>query len=523
MSDVNNEFAELQELCWAQQVGELSPEAAPRLEELVLRGLDLCDYYISYIGLFAAIEWSATPHGPLPPNEHSAGVVTLVIPKAPLPASHSFYDFFGETTQNAFAYWTQGWPLAYLVATVLFAASLLIGSRVPLSRPVDVAQAPPSPTAPVNRTPGSSQTSSAGPVGKISGLADCQWSSDDAVAGQETVCAGRRLRVEFGLLEITYNTGAKVILQGPAVFETDANGGFLAMGRLTGKLEKTTVTSQPLSPIPGSFTIRTPTAVVTDLGTEFGVEVDQQGHTTSQVFRGSVQVRLAAEEESKSVVVKENEAVRVESDAGQTPSIRRIDAEPRRFARQLAGRRIPIQVFNTGVGVEIEQPDPHWQVTAVSTEPEFQPRPAVVPTTCTWWASSNPQKSQWISLTRRWSLLVPANATYTFRTTFELKENVMPETAVMVGWFLVDDKITGIRLNGRDMRVPEFDIPKSVKQTAPRLELFRKFTVNHGFIAGNNVLDIDVENIDVTGKNSTRSTMGLRVELEGSVREKAGR
>ena len=39
-------------------------------------------------------------------------------------------------------------------------------------------------------------------------------------------------------MEITYDTGAKVILQGPVKYEVEANGGYLAVGKLTGKLEK---------------------------------------------------------------------------------------------------------------------------------------------------------------------------------------------------------------------------------------------------------------------------------------------
>ena len=43
------------------------------------------------------------------------------------------------------------------------------------------------------------------------------------------------------------------------------------------------------------FAVRTPTATVTDLGTEFGVEVDAQGRTESHVFVGAVRVqRMAA-------------------------------------------------------------------------------------------------------------------------------------------------------------------------------------------------------------------------------------
>ncbi|NLF08746.1 MAG: hypothetical protein GX594_12320, partial [Pirellulaceae bacterium] len=45
----------------------------------------------------------------------------------------------------------------------------------------------------------------------------------------------------------------------------------------------------PLSPPPSPlFTVRTPTAIVTDIGTEFGVEVAENEDTTSHVFEGKV-------------------------------------------------------------------------------------------------------------------------------------------------------------------------------------------------------------------------------------------
>ena len=40
--------------------------------------------------------------------------------------------------------------------------------------------------------------------------------------------------LESGMLEITYDSGAKVILQGPALFSADSgNGGLLLCGKLT--------------------------------------------------------------------------------------------------------------------------------------------------------------------------------------------------------------------------------------------------------------------------------------------------
>ena len=44
-----------------------------------------------------------------------------------------------------------------------------------------------------------------------------------------------------------------------------------------------------------SFVIRTPTATVTDLGTEFGVDVSREGVTETHVFVGSVKVAQSSD------------------------------------------------------------------------------------------------------------------------------------------------------------------------------------------------------------------------------------
>ena len=49
---------------------------------------------------------------------------------------------------------------------------------------------------------------------------------------------GDKFALASGLMEITYDTGAKVILQGPVTYEVESNGGYLSVGKLTGKLEK---------------------------------------------------------------------------------------------------------------------------------------------------------------------------------------------------------------------------------------------------------------------------------------------
>ena len=92
---------------------------------------------------------------------------------------------------------------------------------------------------------------------------------------------GARLDIVRGLIEVAYLTGATVIIEGPASFEVSGAGtGTLARGRLTATLNKPRT----------SFAIHTPSAIVTDRGTQFGVEVDEQGATDVRVFQGLVEL-----------------------------------------------------------------------------------------------------------------------------------------------------------------------------------------------------------------------------------------
>ena len=53
------------------------------------------------------------------------------------------------------------------------------------------------------------------------------------------VSLGDKFALASGLMEITYNTGAKVILQGPVTYEVESvAGGYLSVGKLTARLEK---------------------------------------------------------------------------------------------------------------------------------------------------------------------------------------------------------------------------------------------------------------------------------------------
>ena len=64
---------------------------------------------------------------------------------------------------------------------------------------------------------------------------------------------------------------------------------------------------------------------------------------------------------------------------------------------------------------------------------------------------------------------------------------MLPETAVLQGWFLADNKVKAVRLNGRAVSVSEHD-------EYPPFDRFHSFAAESGFVAGNNVLEVDVYN-----------------------------
>ncbi|MCG2684876.1 MAG: FecR domain-containing protein, partial [Planctomycetales bacterium] len=190
-----------------------------------------------------------------------------------------------------------------MVATVIVGAMLLGFWAIKVTHHQHIAEAP-----------SKSVPSDARPefvfVGRITGLVDVKWSDDPRFLppyGFAYVPLGGKYILDAGLMEITYDSGAKIILQGPCTYEVESTaGGYLSLGKLTARVEKRGEgrgargegsESNPQSLIPNPlFSVRTPTAIVTDLGTEFGVEVEADGTCEVHVLKGVVEaVSLGAE------------------------------------------------------------------------------------------------------------------------------------------------------------------------------------------------------------------------------------
>ena len=155
---------------------------------------------------------------------------------------------------------------------------------------------------------------------------------------QSLVSLGDKFALASGLMEITYDTGAKVILQGPVTYEVEsASGGFLSEGKLLGK-----VTGKSAK----GFRIETPTAEVVDLGTEFGVDVAKDGTSEIHVLKGLVQTqfRHSSGQVSQPVQLREGEGRRYQCQSGQ-------DTQPSNLVTAIPLDRAKFQ------GMHIRRPD----------------------------------------------------------------------------------------------------------------------------------------------------------------------
>ncbi len=132
-------------------------------------------------------------------------------------------------------------------------------------------------------------------VGQVTGIIDVRWADvQTATVDRANVPLGRKYALASGLMEITYKTGAKVVLQGPCNFDVNSrDGGFLAAGKLTARVDSAKPQSANHHSLPSPrcplFTIKTPAVTITDLGTEFSVDVRPDRSTVVHVIRGIVE------------------------------------------------------------------------------------------------------------------------------------------------------------------------------------------------------------------------------------------
>ena len=161
----------------------------------------------------------------------------------------------------------------------------------------------------------------------ITGMLDAKWTSEEhSGAYGEPLQEGRLLSLAGGFVQITFECGAKILLQGPADFQIrDDMRAILDTGKIAALCPQRA----------HGFSLRTPSAEVIDLGTEFALQVNELGASEVHVFDGEV-ITQALDSNGELIGdlihVTEQMAVRYEPDSTGVSTIR---FNGRKFRREL--------------------------------------------------------------------------------------------------------------------------------------------------------------------------------------------
>lgn len=159
------------------------------------------------------------------------------------------------------------------------------------------------------------------PFARIVKTADCTW--PEGVTPLEVdsrLGFGENVKLQSGLVKIAFDGRAEVILEGPAEFCIESPmSARLVSGRLSA-----TVTDKG-----HGFTIYGPSMRVLDLGTEFGLCVNEEGKGQVHVFKGEVDVALTRQDGRtvRSQLLTQHKAAAVDSSSGQMVDMRIDPAE----------------------------------------------------------------------------------------------------------------------------------------------------------------------------------------------------
>lgn len=176
-----------------------------------------------------------------------------------------------------------------------------------------------------------------GPVASVSGMRGVTW-KDDGHSTPLTLVTDEVREIESGLIELSLESGTRVLLEGPAGFAvTGANGIRLTHGKLVADVPKGAE----------GFLVDYPDGEIVDLGTEFAANISPDGGPARfGVFRGEIECRPNKIEENAFRLL-EGHAVLLEG--GRAHSIPFDQSE---FVRELPSREFSWSFETTGSGLE---------------------------------------------------------------------------------------------------------------------------------------------------------------------------
>ena len=253
MNLTDAEILELNDLCCGLVDGSLDESQKTRLSQMLETSPAARQFYVRALGLSASLCHYA---GEMQSEEMDA---------VPVPE---------QNVVRAFAWGLGGLAIAASIALVVwFGFSGKTESLVASSAPEEF-------------------------VARVTASKDCVWTGA-VVQPNDSLARGQQIKISNGFVEITFDSGARVVLEGPASFEIDsAWDATLRQGTL----------SATVPPEAVGFTISNPSVEVVDLGTEFTMIAYASGGAEVLVQKGAVEATSRETADEQTIVLRENES-----------------------------------------------------------------------------------------------------------------------------------------------------------------------------------------------------------------------
>ncbi|MFD0893860.1 hypothetical protein KBB96_10585 [Luteolibacter ambystomatis] len=200
---------------------------------------------------------------------------------------------------------------------------------------------------------------------RITGLMGVEWANGQEPDLLGTQGQARRLSIRTGLVELTYASGVRVTLEGPVDYSIiDGTAGSLAVGKLVAYVPKGAE----------GFHVDYAKGRVVDLGTEFAMDVHEDGRTELGVFDGKVQLHVPGQDVR---LLQVNQALMHDDQAEDVVSSIPLDRD--KFVRRMPARDFRWEVKSGGAKqVEFDVTHLIWKSGTYRPVFKWMQGPAVV-------------------------------------------------------------------------------------------------------------------------------------------------
>lgn len=252
-------FPDMDELLQRLLDGWIEPDELARLEKAILQDPKVRDYYVNSLLVRAVIRRSVRATGELSPSE-------------------LIRSLSGQEAASGLKCSVRH---RYTIAAILMIGALILVVWSLFHR---------GPRGPE--------------VGRLTGVYQAQWGGSHPDLGDSLHAGFYYLRE--GLAKMDLDRGTSLLLEAPCRIELKSTNEInLANGKLTALV----------APQSRGFQVRTPTALITDLGTEFGVITHADGSTEAHVLKGRISMTLDSTRSSRTSPLVVNEGLAAAVDA----------------------------------------------------------------------------------------------------------------------------------------------------------------------------------------------------------------